>query len=413
MPIVLSPHDTVRAPDGTRYTIDKRLGEHGMAMAASYRAFDERGKAYLFKVYNQPTEKIDYFHAYVEQQEALIAKLRCLPNSVIPTHDAFCVGGIYHQVVEWMEGKPLWDFLLEIDDNGISLPPEKLKDIVAVNLYNLKEFHSLALVHEDLKPQNIWCLPNPASRLGYDFRLIDFDFSFHADRIPAWGRGPGAGTQNYYSPEHLRNQLPSSASDVFTMAVIIVLVLYQKILASNVLAGRAPSPDEANSQILAAVESGTFADIAALERSKPVGLSDGFIELLQKSFSGAPDRRPSAADLHAALISSGVKKNVLGMRFKGSELVWRLGGSVCFDRRYCRSLRNIIDYRYIPSGGQFDFEVNEDKSKWFLTPKEGTPNSTVHNGVRLNSQVELKAGDVIQIGNLDTRNFPIEFSIHF
>jgi eukaryotic-like serine/threonine-protein kinase len=150
--------------------------------------------------------------------------------------------------------------------------------------------HAAGIMHRDIKPENIMVRDD-----GYA-KVIDFGLS---RPIPTYGRPSAAsadeftvpgtvlGTARYMSPEQARAETASSASDLFSLGV----VLYELVT------GQHPFPADSPRGTLHAVQSQPPLRPSLRNPKIPAALEALIVQMLQKE----PRLRPTAAEVDAAL----------------------------------------------------------------------------------------------------------------
>lgn len=113
-------------------------------------------------------------------------------------------------VMQHVPGRPLSELLRE---SG-SLPPARVTDLVGKVADALTAAHAAGIVHRDLKPSNI--LLTDAG----DPVLVDFGIARSDEVDPLTRTGEIVGTADYLSPEQVRGQRATGASDVYALGVI-------------------------------------------------------------------------------------------------------------------------------------------------------------------------------------------------
>jgi CHASE2 domain-containing sensor protein len=217
------PGDTVL--DG-RYRLERRLGAGGMGIvyAAVHVAL---GRRFAVKVLG-PSDRVreDGFDAFRLEARALGALAH--PGIVAVTD--FGVdprsGGLPFLVMELLEGEPLSERLVR------SGPPERSEAIAWIERIAeaLDHAHGRGVVHRDLKPGNVFLVPekdgSERPRL-LDFgiaRLFDAADSTSAPR-PVVAPAAIVGTIGYLAPELLEGKAPTPSADVYAFALVAFEIL--------------------------------------------------------------------------------------------------------------------------------------------------------------------------------------------
>jgi eukaryotic-like serine/threonine-protein kinase len=149
-------------------------------------------------------------------------------------------------------------------------------------LEGLSHAHGRGIVHRDVKPANV--LLADASEISV--RLLDFGLArfAQADTLTAVGDVPG--TLAYISPERLRGEAASPASDVWSVGVM----LWES------LAGRHPFWAPSLLGTSKKIEAGP----PPLERARP-DLPKPLVAAVERALDPDPARRPPAAELAKSL----------------------------------------------------------------------------------------------------------------
>ncbi len=285
MPAIYKPGKKVRT-----YEIVRELNRG--AFANSYEARDLRGDKVFFKQYKSPTKLVEWYPGFVAHQQELKARIEKDPaarDRCYRFKDFFeDESSGFHQVFEFVEGgKDLSKVLQERD----SFPEEQMAMFAKVMMFGMRALHAIKIVHTDLKPDNIILIPDPVTR-GHRLRIIDLDWAIFSDKRAPWhGKQGYTGTPGYQSPEHLRGEIPSAASDIFTCGLML----------SQVLGDGHPFADSGESYDKD-VQRGKFRSVR-LKYSLPGVSTPEFLEAILNSCLD-PDarKRPTAAQICDALM---------------------------------------------------------------------------------------------------------------
>ena len=187
-------------------------------------------------------------------------------------------------VTEWVEGRSLAAVLREAGPLAASDAIQTAIGIAEALAY----VHSRGFVHRDLKPSNVLIPRWPAAPDFKSPKLLDFGV---AGRLEDGGRtqaGMIYGTLRYMSPEQVKGEQQSAATDVYGFG----LLLYE------MLAGSAPVKREQDlTTLLIAIRDGISPE--DLKRVQP-----DLADLIRRCVRTDPVQRPSMAAVLAELTAS-------------------------------------------------------------------------------------------------------------
>jgi tetratricopeptide (TPR) repeat protein/predicted Ser/Thr protein kinase len=198
---------------GNRYEILSILGQGGMGRV--YKARDrELDKLIALKTIRLDTaEGPDALARF--KQELLLAR-KVTHKNVVRIFDLGEAEGIKFFTMEYIEG----DSLKAVIRRRGRVPVAEAIALSRQILSALEEAHSQGIVHRDLKPQNVMV----AARTG-SAHLMDFGIARVADGTSMTATGAIVGTPDYMSPEQVKGVRAGTASDVFSVGVILYEML--------------------------------------------------------------------------------------------------------------------------------------------------------------------------------------------
>ncbi|MDQ4010878.1 MAG: serine/threonine protein kinase [Actinomycetota bacterium] len=222
-------------------------------------------------------------------REARIAARLQHPNAIV-VYDVAEHDGEPCLVMEYLPARSLAAVLNE----RCFLPVGEVASIGAQVASALAAAHAAQIVHRDVKPGNI-LITN-----GGTAKITDFGVSRAAGDVTVTQTGMMAGTPAYLAPEVARGQVPTTASDVFSLGATLYAAVEgrapfgegnnQLALLHAVAAGEVPPPLHAG-PLFAVLMSLLAKDPAARPDMHRAGLE---LELAAASSTG-PVRRPPAA----------------------------------------------------------------------------------------------------------------------
>lgn len=182
---------------------------------------------------------------------------------------------------EYVRGQTMRDAL-----RGGKLSDGEAVEAAAQILDALAHAHRIGIVHRDVKPSNVLVEEGPELSIKLlDFGLAQFD---EADTLTAVGDVPG--TLAYIAPERLTGEEATTASDVWSVGVL----LWESLAGEHPFWG-VPLP-----QVAAAIESGA-PPLGGIRSDLPRALTDAVSAALAVEPAKRPTAERLAHDLRAAI----------------------------------------------------------------------------------------------------------------
>ena len=260
-----------------RYTIDRELGQGGMATV--YLAEDVRhGRKVAIKVLRPELATTMGPERFLREIE-IAARLN--HPHILPLYDSGFADGFLFYVMPYVKGQSLRERLIREKQ----LPVEEALTIVRQVAAALEHAHVQNLVHRDIKPENILLYEGEA--MVADFGIALALSSLPEDRLTE--SGLAIGTPVYMSPEQATGQRVLDArSDVYSLGT----VLYE------MLAGEPPYTGATAQAVIFKHVADPVPAVRRLRKAVPASVD----QALQKALAKTPaDRFPSTAAFAEAL----------------------------------------------------------------------------------------------------------------
>lgn len=292
-----------------RYRLDGSLGQGGMAEVFRARDLATNRDVAVKILRGQYAHSREAVQRLKREGEVLTALKH---PSLVGVEGAYEIDGGVFLVMELLLGETLGTRM----KRG-PMTPMELAPVVAGVAAGLEAAHAKNVVHRDLKPDNVFLVPDPASgREGaLRVKLLDFGISkvWYGEKLTA--EGQVLGTPRYMSPEQLGTEDEVDARvDVYALGVI----LYEA------LAGTPPFLASSPTDLIVAILHGK---VAPLRSVKPQ-LSMEIESVVMRAMARTRDARFASALLmaEAFLSAAGVGEGVAFHAVKG--LPTRAMGSV-------------------------------------------------------------------------------------
>jgi len=399
MVMPLRPGQSVRAQAAAHgYTCLEEISRGAFAIA--YRAEDQQKRAVFLKQYKTPSPLMGWYRPFLQHQDELKRRIEadaalreraCRP---IQFFEASRHLGFF-QCFEFIEGGMN---LQECLDQRNKFTWEQLLIFSKVLMFAVKSLHQAGIVHTDLKPENVILIPNSSISFGYNLKLIDMDWSVLTQENPPWhGHREYVGTPYYLSPEHLRGQKPTPASDIFTCGIM---------LAELLGTGHPFSEGEEDFPYEARALAGTYQDVQ-LEIPLPDPTQSNRLKAaILRSLSPDPNRRPTASELIDALSARpdhpAAKEAPLPAKeterslalYWGDRKVTEVNVSTRLGKTHFRSLDSDAQFLSDPQ-----FHLFPSKEGWRVAHEESATNETLVDGQALTDPLLVRDGMRVSVGN--------------
>ncbi len=219
-----------------RYEIDSILNQGGFGRV--YRATQvELNRPVAIKIL-QPARRIgfnDDSQAEAKRLEIVAKRFEREAQLVSQLRDRHTVmmydygtteDGLLYMVLEYVDGAPLDQRIEEVGPHD----PSRVVKIAKQILSSLQEAHALGMLHRDIKPANIMLYEHVGRR--DQVKVLDFglaksidDPKFTADDPDLTDAEVLIGTPRYMSPEQIRGDKMTSATDIYSLGLVVYEML--------------------------------------------------------------------------------------------------------------------------------------------------------------------------------------------
>jgi serine/threonine protein kinase len=200
---------------GGRYELGAIVGRGGMSTV--YRSYDHQmGRDVAVKVFHAGPELADADERF-RREVMLLAGLG--DPGIVTVFDAELDVAAPYLVTELVDGPTLSQRI-----GQAPLTEAQVIHLAATLARTLAYVHAHAIVHRDIKPSNI-LLPSAAEDPFTAAKLVDFGIAISGDAPRLTAVNLTLGTANYLSPEQLRGEPLTPATDIYSLALVLIEAL--------------------------------------------------------------------------------------------------------------------------------------------------------------------------------------------
>lgn len=196
-----------------KYKIENFIGSGGMAQV--YRAHDTNtGKVVAIKILKEEFRNDAEFVRRFEREAR--AGLALSHDNIVRSLDVGHDHGMNYIVFEYISGKTLKEY---IHENG-KISPKAAVNFTCQILDALSHAHERAIIHRDVKPQNVMITDHGVAKLA--------DFGIARDAAASTKTFTGSdvlGSVHYISPEQARGVEVTQQSDLYSVAIMLYEML--------------------------------------------------------------------------------------------------------------------------------------------------------------------------------------------
>ncbi|HEX8958220.1 MAG TPA: protein kinase, partial [Solirubrobacterales bacterium] len=270
-----------------RYEIGERLGSGGMSNV--YRATDRiLERTVAVKVLAEHLSDDERFVERFRREALAVAKL--IHPNIVQVYDTGVDDGRHFIVMEFVAGRSGAQLLRSYGP----LDSETVAEVGIQACAGLGYAHRRGIIHRDVKPGNLMIVGGPAGDgAQLTVKLTDFGIARAIEQTRITQVGSVVGTAAYLSPEQVRGEEATPATDVYALGV----VLYQ------FLTGRLPYEGSSLAELAVRQQNEQPLPPSAYNGEVPEALGSAVLRALE----GDPARRYAGADELAGGLRQGLR----------------------------------------------------------------------------------------------------------
>jgi len=299
------------------WAVVREIGRGGMgAVYEAFRADDQYQKRVAVKTLTRGADS-EIVARRFQQERQILASLEH-PGIATLIDGGVTDEGMPYLVMEYVDGMPIDQYVA-----AHRLPLRARLDLFRQVCAAVQYAHRNLVVHRDVKPSNILVTGDGVVKL-VDFGIAKLLAERPADALTLTETGARVFTTGYGSPEQIRGQAISTATDVYSLGATLYRLLAgrlpfeaDQLSASEVIRIICEDPPPPPSRVCtdrAATEMG-LAGKAALARQLTGELDDIVLAALRKE----PERRYATV----AALSEDIKRHLQGQQVSARPDTWR------------------------------------------------------------------------------------------
>jgi len=197
-----------------RYEIGDRLGSGGMSNV--YQATDRiLERTVAVKILAEHLSDDERFVERFRREALAVAKL--IHPNVVQVYDTGIDDGRHYIVMEFVEGRSGAQIL----QRQGSIDPDTAAEAGIQACAGLDYAHRRGIIHRDVKPGNLMLVGGPVGGGPMTVKLTDFGIARAIEQTRITQVGSVVGTAAYLSPEQVRGEEATPATDVYALGVVL------------------------------------------------------------------------------------------------------------------------------------------------------------------------------------------------
>nr|HEX4314949.1 protein kinase [Kofleriaceae bacterium] len=254
-----------------RYILDRKLGEGTFGVVFAARDTNLDREVAIKVLHPDHVSNVQIRRRFLEEGKATA---RIDHPAIVTVFDGGFEAGCAYLAMELLRGEPL---TARLTRSG-RLSPDAAMEVARQLAAALDAAHQAGVIHRDLKPDNIFLVPDPAAATGERVKVLDFGLAKLGRTQEHTAAKLVFGTPRYMSPEQTRSAATVDArSDIYALGCI----LFELVCGVPPFDGDVLDVVRAHQQIRAP-------RAGAVVRGLPEQLDKLITTMLEK----APERRP-------------------------------------------------------------------------------------------------------------------------